>query len=687
MKKTYVYDYETIKNCFLAVYINIKDTSDIKKFEVSDFENQFDAYIKFCRQLIKNKNYIVSFNGIYFDSQVAMYCLKYEKTLRHLTGGEIARAIFKFVQELIELKNKKGWLQFPAKDNPFNEIDLAAINNYNNQQKFASLKWLQYNMDWHNIIDMNCKPEDILNQAKIIELTIYCINDCLSTRELLTRNVEQIEVRDNLSNHFGIELQNLSEPKLVKAILMDLLSKDLKVDKRELKKKQTYRKDIHLNEAILPYIKFLTPPLQKTLGKFKSLVLDAENLKGSFKHKVVYRGLEFSFALGGIHGAKRGLYKRDKGMIIKSFDVKSYYPNLCIRNKWSPAHLNATIFCKRYEWFYDERLKYPKSNPLNYLYKIVLNSAFGLSNDKHSPLKDGLLTMRITCNGQLLLVQLMEELCESIPGARPVMVNTDGGEIIFPKEYEPLYDKICKRWEEMTDLILEFEQYEKLIIWDVNNYIGIFTPYEIKYEKAMEMFENSFPKPLIKKIDGKYYHYPIKLKGRFEIDKALHKNKSFRVKAIAIYNHFVHGVSPERTIEMCTNIYDYCAGIRAKGEWKIKQTCVEDGQLYDYDTQKTVRYFVSKKGCKLIKEERKIAEEDEIIRDSKGRITKTIKKGDLLIKTEKVEASNVMEYVAISIDDKKKFEDYDINFDYYLRAIKKEIDKVEPMYKQNSLFD
>jgi hypothetical protein len=687
MNKTYVYDYETIQNCFLAIYINIKDTSDIEKFEISDFENQFDQYIKFCRRLIKNKNYIVSFNGINFDSQVAMYCLKYEKTLRNLSGGEIARAIFKFVQELIDLRNSKGWLQYPAKDNPFNEIDLCAINNYNNKQKFASLKWLQFNMDWYNIIDMNCKPEDILDRDQIIQLTKYCINDCLSTRELLTRNIEQIEVRENLSKHFGIELQNLSEPKLVKAILMDLLSKDLNIEKNQLKKKRTYRKEIHLKDAILPYIKFSTKPLQQTLAKFKSLVLDANNLKGSFKHKVIYRGLEFSFALGGIHGARRGLYKKDKGMIVKSFDVKSYYPNLCIRNQWSPAHLDAKIFNSRYEWFYDERLKYPKSNPLNYLFKIVLNAAFGLSNDEHSPLKDSLLTMRITCNGQLLLVQLMEELCESIPGARPIMVNTDGGEIIFPKEYEPLYDEICKKWEETTGLILEFEQYEKLIIWDVNNYIGIFTPYEIEYEKAMEMFENSFPKPLIKKIDDKYYHYPIKLKGRFEIDKPLHKNKSFRVNAISIYNHFVHGVKPERSIEMCDNIYDYCAGIRAKGLWKIKQTCIEDGQLYDYDTQKTVRYFVSHKGCKLIKEEKKIAEKDETIMDSKGRITKQIKKGDLLIKQEKVEASNVMEYVAINIDSEKKFGEYDINFDYYLRRIKKEIEKVDPIYTQPSLFD
>jgi hypothetical protein len=587
-----------------------------------------------------------------------------QSVFKMATGGAIARDVFGFVQKLFKQKDELGWAIYRPEELKWNEIDLAGINNYNNKQKFASLKWLQYNMDWHNIIDMDCEPSDILGQDEIIKLTRYCINDCLSTRELLSKNVEQIKVRTDLSEHFGIPLQNLSEPKLVKAILSNLLAKDLGIDEKELKKKQTHRPKIHLNEAILPYIKFTTPELKKTLTKFKSLVLDGDNLKGSFKHKVTYRGLPYSFALGGIHGAKRGIYEAGDGMIIKSFDVKSYYPNLCIRNGWSPYHLPADIFCKRYEWFYNERLKYPKSNPLNYLYKIVLNSAFGLSNDKHSFLRDSMLTMKITCNGQLLLVQLMEQLCESIPGARPIMINTDGGEIIFPQEYEAVYDEICKEWEKMTDLVLEFEQYEKLIIFDVNNYIGIFKGYEIEFDKAKEMFDSQFPQPLIKQKNGKVYHYPVKLKGRFEVDKALHKNKSYRIKPIAIYNYFVHGVDPEKTVLRHENIFDFCAGIRAKGAWKIVQTCVEDGDLYNHKTQKTIRYYRSKKGCKLVKR----IEEETGVREIK------------------VESDKTLEQVAIRIDDTKPFKEYEVKVEYYLKIIRDEIYNVEPQSTQTSLF-
>lgn len=662
-KESYVYDYETIKNTFIAVYINIYNKKDIKKFEISQYQNDYKKLYDFYNHLLKNKITIISFNGLAFDYQVTQYILDYIHLFESHDGLFIANNIFKFVEKLIKTKNDTGFTPYNPKYNPFKEIDVAAINNYNNQQKFASLKWLQYNMDWPSIIDMDCKPTDELNQKEIVQLTAYCINDCLSTLELFKRNIEQVKVRNDLSKHFNIPLQNLSEPKLVKAILGNLLAKDLEIEESALKNMKTFRKKIHLNEAILPYIKFKTKPLIETLAKFKSLTLDGQNLKGSFAHKVTYRGLELSFALGGIHGAKRGVYKKENDMIIKSFDVKSYYPNLCIRNKWSPAHFDAEIFCKRYEWFYDERLKYPKSDPLNYLYKIVLNSAFGLSNDDNSFLKDSFLTMRITCNGQLLLVQLMEELCEEIPGARPIMINTDGGEIILPKEYESKYYEICKKWEEQTSLILEFEDYQKLIIWDVNNYIGIFKPFEITKEEALHKNKNEFPKPLIRKKNNKYYYFPIKLKGRFEIDKALHKNKSYRIKPIAIYNYFVHNIPFEETIKSNKNIYDFCAGIRAKKNWELVQTCSNKGNITEEKLQKTVRYYISNSGCKIIKKE--INSDREI----------------------KIEAqSNIYEQVAIKINKDVPIEDYKINYSFYEKLVRSEIDTVDPFIVQQKLF-
>ena len=63
-------------------------------------------------------------------------------------------------------------------------------------------------------------------------------------------------------------------------------------------------------------------------------------------------------------------------------DVTSFYPNLAIKNKWAPLHLPKEEFTDQHEWFFKERKKIPKSDPRNYVYKIVLNSTYGLSNDE-----------------------------------------------------------------------------------------------------------------------------------------------------------------------------------------------------------------------------------------------------------------------------------------------------------------
>ena len=361
----------------------------------------------------------------------------------------------------------------------------------------------------------------------------------------------------------------------------------------------------------------------------------------------------------------------------KSFDAKSFYPNLIIRHHWSPSHISASVFCKRYKWFYDQRLKYPKPNVLNEWFKKILNAGFGLSNEKKSFLRDSLLTMQITSNGQLLLVQLIERLCENIPGARPIMLNTDGGELIFPREHEGLYNEICKEWSVESKTVLEHDTYRKLIVFDVNNYIGILSPKKVTKEKAYEMIEKITPKPLIKKVKSDYYHYPIKLVGRFKVNKELHKNKSFKIKSMAIYNYFVHNTPIEQTIKSSRNINDFFGGVRARGDWKIKRVCIENGEQVEYPTSKMVRYYIAIEGCKLIKEKRTIVDKPYDITNSKGVITKSYKKGDVIVKEIKVHAAKVFEKVVNKIDKKKKFEDYDIDYSFYIKIIQKEIKRIE----------
>jgi hypothetical protein len=153
-----------------------------------------------------------------------------------------------------------------------------------------------------------------------------------------------------------------------------------------------------------------------------------------------------------------------------------------------------------------------------------------------------------------------------------------------------------------------------------------------------------------------------KCKGRFEYkDLALHKNKSFLIIPMALHAYFVDGIEPEQFLEENQNIFDYCGGVKIKGDWKFVQHQILNGDYSKGSLQQTIRYYVSDKGCKIIKEH-----------NNDGRQVQ-------------VEAGKWMQTVFIDYVD-KPFEEYGINSDYYLEKIKKEIDGLEPNKNQLSLF-
>jgi hypothetical protein len=240
--------------------------------------------------------------------------------------------------------------------------------------------------------------------------------------------------------------------------------------------------------------------------------------------------------------------------------------------------------------------------------------------------------MSITINGQLSLTMLYEMICEGIPGAIPLMQNTDGLETMIPREYVAKYMEICKIWEGITNLQLEHDKYTKIVLGDVNNYIAV-------------------------NEEGK-----SKCKGRFEYkDLALHKNKSFLIIPKALHAYFVDGIKPEKFIKENLNIFDFCGGVKIKGDWRFTEHKVELGEYSETKLQETIRYYISKQGSKIIKKH-----------NSDGR--------DI-----QVEAGRWLQKLLIDYQE-KPFEEYDINYDYYLEKIRKEIESLDPSTNQLSLF-
>lgn len=630
-RSNWVMDYETITNCFVAVFTHFTKNQR-RVFVISDLQDDYEEFMQFLYSNIYNKEYHISFNGLGFDSQITEYLLS---PTNHITpvdsGARKANIIYQYAQRVIHKQDTKEMLDYPPYKLSIKQLDVFKMNHWDNPAKSSSLKWIQYSMDWHNVEDMPLPHyEPIANREQLRMVVQYCINDVESTKAIMKLSSEQIKLRTSLSNEYKIDLMSASEPRISKELFAYFLTKKLGIPKRELKQLRTYRDRIVLSECILPNIQFNAPEFKELLQFFQSKVVT--ETKGALEYKVTYKGVDTYYGLGGIHGAAEpAVYEPKPGWTIMTSDVTSFYPNLAIRNGFAPDHLPKKEFLELYEWFFEERKKIPKKDPKNYVYKIILNSTYGLSNDENSFLYDPKFTMQITINGQLLLTKLYEMLCDAIPEAIPLMQNTDGLEMMIPDTHKGIYMDVCKAWEEMTNLLLEHDEYQKLILADVNNYIAI------------------------------YKNGAVKSKGRFEWEEqdkkkaaVLHKNKSFLIIPKAINAYFIQGISPEEFIKNHTNASDFFAGSKAKGQWTFVSECVEGNEIISEPQQKTIRYFVSKKGCKVMKRHKDPA-----------RPAINLLAGPYLL--------NIMNRWPAELDVKQ----LDIDYDFYIKAAWKEIDNIQ----------
>jgi hypothetical protein len=636
-KEFWIMDYETIVNCFVGVFSSYSGDSK-KIFVIHHLRNDIVELVDFLRENAKYKDWHFGFNNLAFDAQITEFILSRADHLKNMeSASDVAEAIYAYAQSVIEKSNNGEWLDYPEFKLSIPCVDIFKLNHWDNNAKRSSLKWIQFTMDWHNVEEMpHPHNEPVRDEETLVDVIDYCINDVESTKAIFKLEdskgekvmSSQINLRAQLSKKYNLSLYSASEPKISKQIFLHFLSEKLGRDKKEIRDLRTYRSKVTLRDIILPYIKFETPEFTGVLNWFKSLevdtrILDEGDKKSGPKHRMMHKNVPTDYALGGIHGCiKSGIYEAGPGKKIMTADVTSFYPFLAITNGWAPSQIPKEEFCELYKGFFDERKKYAKGTPLNYLFKIILNSTYGLSKSRYSFLYDPELTFRITVNGQLLLSMLYEMLSTRIPGSIPLMQNTDGLEFIIDEEYEDEFNAICKEWEELTMLQLEIDEYQKMIIGDVNNYIAVYK-------------------------NGK-----TKCKGRFEFDGlALHKNKSHLIIPKALYAYFVYGKNPKEYLQENRDIFDYCIGAKIRGNWYFEERGIDKGEYFSKKLQKLVRYYVSGKGTKIIK------------CNPDGREIQ-LESGPHLM-------------TLFNQYEEKSWEDYGVDEKYYLDKIYDEIEKIE----------
>lgn len=673
----WVHDYETLINCFVACFEHYK-TNEKKVFVIHRLRNDSVELVKFLMQNASNNEWHISFNGINFDSQISEFIIRNHEVFVDPNSDPeyLAHYLYGIAQTIIEKSKNKEIPLFFESELSIKQVDLYKLNHWDNKAKITSLKWAQFSMNYPNVQDMPIEHyEYIKTMDEINTIISYCQNDVSATKVIMEKCKSQINLRANLTKQYNINLYSASEPKISKELFLHFLSNKLKVDKKVLKAGRTPREIIKMGDLILSYVKFEKPEFKQVHDFYKNLEVNfsqkdidnSENKNVQKQLSIYHKNVKTVYGLGGLHGAREsGIYTSDHDYVIVTSDVVSYYPNLAIRNRWSPAHIPKETFLEQYEWFFEERKKIPKSDPRNYVYKIILNSTYGLSNESQSFLYDPELTMRITINGQLLLSMLYEKL-SSIPESMPIMQNTDGLEMRIPRKYMSKYMEICKEWEDLTKLQLEHDTYEKIILGDVNNYIALFGKKEVNKEEY-EKIKLKNPEYVFLEKNGKYYYSATKCKGRYEYkDVPLHKNNSASIVPEMIYNYFIKGIPLIDTINNQKTIFPFCIGSRVKGDdWN--HVCNNSHLEKTINESKTLRFYISINDSFVIYKKN----------STDGRIISLV--ADLKYSS-KLKIINKIENDDLNI--------YDVDYSYYMSRSQKEIDNLERKYKkfQTSLFN
>lgn len=656
-KKLFIWDIETYPNFFLAVFKCII-TGKYNYFEISDRKSDQINLKKFLNEQVKG---LIGFNNLNFDYPVLHNTIL--KSNKLLTAQEI----YKEVEIIINTKYSAIW------DNQIKipQLDLYRIWHYDNKNKSTSLKWLEFAMRLPNVEDLPYKPGTVLTFDQMDEIISYCKNDIEATEKFYNLSSKHIEIRKFYTQLEGMNLINASEIKMSKEIFGKYLSKEMKIDIKELFKMRTERSEVVIKDIIFDYLKFNDPVNQEILDKFNSYKwIDTSNMSKEQAKKYAisfsrpYKNVIREYAEGGLHSfGKAGIYESDNDYILVDVDFASYYPHISFRNKLHPEHIPEPIFSKIYEGFYKDRKNYDKKDPRNYVLKIILNGSYGLSKDKYAFLYDPKWQLAICINGQLMLTLLTEKVFDVIPEALIIFENTDGAMYKIPRSKLDLLNKACKEVEEIVNIPLETQTCEKIIIRDVNNYINIISESNIKF------------------------------KGVFEIDRDYHKNHSKRIVSIALANYFINNISVEDTIYNHLNktkysfaenydIYDFCLGAKMKGQNELVQRYWKGYDLIEDPLSKMNRYYISNVGVELIKKLPPL-EKHHLTETDKYKLKFDPNQMNIfdIIEDVKVDATdrdeNLEAGYKCTLFNKYKEYNYDLNYDYYIKECYNIIDKLK----------
>lgn len=499
----------------------------------------------------------------------------------------------------------------------FRDLDLFQIFRLDHFHK--SLKQTSINIKWYNLLEYHMPPiseldvnyyyrltenrglsieqlnrlyrnsfERYLHPAWKKEMEEYNDNDVFICCELVRMNQEEIRLRYMISKEYEINVLSASRSTIADKVIVKLYSKFTGLHPKRFIDTKTIRRKIEVSEILSDKIQFSSPQLNDLLQSLHSLVLRGE--KGEFERTFTYAGTSYTLATGGLHSNEiPAIYVANDKQTIVDRDVASYYPNLIRSLKVCQKHLNPKAWFRIADTIVDERLEHKhlaKDKSLNLIQrmkhttaaaclKIVANAGiFGKMGSEKSFLCDKKAMYKVTINGQLFLLMLIERLEDA--GIHVISANTDGIVTIVPKGLEETADNICHWWEKHLGLELEFTHYSKYVTEGVNSYLTVKTDGKKKFKGRMN------PKMYLEDL-SKGYNSPIVAK--------------------AVTEYFINGTPVMETLRNSKSILDFCRTQNVNRKYYIEYTHVVDHKMVVEEVQRNTRFYVSLTGGSLMKVE------------------------------------------------------------------------------------
>lgn len=530
-----------------------KDSNDIYQFEISDRRNDIHELMTHLSYLRNVGVEMIGFNNLEYDYTILHECMINPYTFTYQHAYQISTNII----------HGNGFKPFRINERLIPQIDMLKVCHFDNDAKRTSLKALQFAMRSESLEDLPFKVRALNDQEKD-HLRKYNVHDVTETEKFFALHEHHVDMRREYLTD-GIltgDVLNYSDVKIGTEYLINKIGKYKCYSGG--KPRQTYRTVIEFHRIILPKIFFRTEQFESVLSWFKQqkITIKSEDAKPSLTTNLA--GLEFHFGIGGVHAsADNKIFHSDDDYQIVDMDVTGMYPAVALANGFAPEHLGES-FTNVYKQIVEDRARYAKGSSRNAALKLASNGAYGNSNNMYSPLYDPQYTFSVTVNGQLQILQLVE-MISLMPDCELIQANTDGVTVRIKKEYRYLLQLWCDEWERLTRLKLEYVEYKRMWIRDVNNYISEKMNGELKRKGA--------------------YWYPLTVK---DYEGWYNKDFSNLASIMASEKAMTHQWPVEIAIRLVTNAFDFMLRYKCPGGSTLY--IGEDEQL------KTVRYYVSISG-------------------------------------------------------------------------------------------